>query len=135
MGYIEWSDQYSVRVGTIDAQHQRLVSIINNLYAAMTDRVAPQAMAKAFDELLRYTVSHFQHEEELMKKFAYPKESAHRKEHEGLTEKARELSTQFHSGKLVLSMTVMSFLKSWLMNHIAKTDREFGAYLETKGLK
>jgi methyl-accepting chemotaxis protein/hemerythrin len=41
----------------------------------------------------------------------------------------------FTSGKTVLSMAVMDFLKDWLYNHILKTDMLYVEYLIAKGVK
>ena len=34
----------------------------------------------------------------------------------------------------MLSMEVMSFLSDWLKNHIMKTDKQYGPYLNGKGV-
>jgi hemerythrin len=35
MSYLKWSDKYSLNVAEIDEQHEKLFSLVNDMYDAM----------------------------------------------------------------------------------------------------
>ena len=86
-------------------------------------------MGEIFDELLNYTVFHFQAEEKLMKSHSYPQAPAHFKEHQDLIQQVLELQAKFKAGTVMLSIATMDFLKNWLANHILQTDMNLGHFL------
>ena len=59
---IVWSNSYSVKVNQMDQEHQWLIYIINNLYAAMRAGRSNEAIGNILDELVTYTKTHFSHE-------------------------------------------------------------------------
>ena len=63
----EWSNNYSVGIGSIDAQHQNLFAIARELHAAMTAGQGKASLARILDRLVQYTAVHFAHEERLMR--------------------------------------------------------------------
>ncbi len=134
MTLIAWSDSLSVGVAEIDGQHQKLVQLINGLHDHMIQGDAKDIMEKVLDRVIQYTVMHFQTEEKLMKTHGYPSSPKHMQEHADLTSHAVELQQKLKSGNARITMETMVFLKDWLQNHILKTDKLFGAYLNSKGV-
>jgi len=65
MPLMEWNERLSVGVASIDAEHKRLVGMLNELYDAMQARHSQEALGKVLDGLINYTASHFKHEEPL----------------------------------------------------------------------
>ena len=81
MPLVEWTDELSVRVAEIDAQHMHLISLLNRLYDAMkTGQPEPQ-LADLLDELFLYALQHFATEEKYMQQFGYPELAEHQAEH------------------------------------------------------
>ena len=66
----EW--KYSVNIASIDAQHQKLFAIADELHEAMRNGQAGPVLAKTLDRLVQYTKTHFANEEGLMKIHGYP---------------------------------------------------------------
>ncbi len=129
---ISWSDKLSVTIDSIDDQHKELVRMVNDLNAAMGDGRANDVMGKILKDLINYTVTHFQHEETLMTKHAYPGFAKHKKEHENLVEKVLALQGKFEAGEARMTIEVMMFLKNWLTAHIQGTDKELGVFLSSR---
>ena len=134
MALIEWSDTLSVHVEKIDQVHQQLVELINNLHEAMKIRAGKETVGIAIDCLIKYTEFHFGAEEALMAKHGYSSATAHRAAHRKFVQKTQEFAQGYAVGKLFLSMEVMNFLKVWLTEHICKVDKEFGEFLNSKGV-
>jgi hemerythrin-like metal-binding protein len=131
---IVWNDRYSVGIARIDAQHQRLVDLINDLHAAMAGGEAKSALEKILDGLAAYAVSHFATEEQLMRKFGYPSFDQHKAEHDKLMVQVRLLQDKSRAKATTLSLEVMTFLKRWLIGHIANVDKKYTAHLNAAGV-
>ena len=125
MELIKWSEKYSVNNFLIDSQHKKLIDIINELHTAMKVARGSEIMQTIFDELIWYTREHFRTEEQIMLKFNYPGYNEHKAEHEKLTEKVLKLQKDFKEGKALITMETMTFLKSWLIDHIEGTDKKY----------
>jgi hemerythrin-like metal-binding protein len=131
---IEWTNSYSVAVGPMDQEHQKLVGIINNLYGAMHSGRGQEVIGTILDELITYTRTHFSHEERLMQESGYPGLDEQKRAHEALISQVMETQSKYRSGT-ALSQEVMSFLKDWLVNHIQGMDKRYGPHLNKNGIK
>ena len=131
---INWSRSYSVGVSQMDSEHQRLIDIINNLYVAMRAGRSKDAIGNILDELVDYTKTHFAHEERLMQETGYNGYDEQKRLHEALVAQVLEIQGKFRSGT-ALGQEVMTFLKSWLVNHIQGIDKRYGPVMNKKGIK
>lgn len=131
MALITWQDSYSVGVELIDADHQLLVSLINQLDDAMTSGAGADTVGSVLNVLIEYTETHFGREELLMEKGGYPELEPHKREHAKLTAKVREIVEQYNAGNVGrLDHEVMDFLKTWLTGHILGVDRKYTPCVE-----
>jgi len=136
MPLMTWSDKLSVGVEVFDSDHKRLVAMVNELFDAVNAGKGKDALGHVLDGLVTYTKTHFAREEEYMKKWAYPKMTAHLKEHTDLTRQALEVQKKWHAGEsAVLSLEVLNFLKNWLLKHIQGSDKEYTLHFNSKGVK
>jgi hemerythrin-like metal-binding protein len=132
---VTWSTQYSVGIAAIDAEHQKLIGLLNDLHAAMLQGRGRAVMGKVLDGLSAYTVSHFAHEENLMRLHSFPGYAAHKAEHDKLVKQVKSLQEEFREGNATISLEVMTFLQNWLVNHIVGVDRKYTAHLQAAGVK
>ncbi|HLK67818.1 MAG TPA: bacteriohemerythrin [Bryobacteraceae bacterium] len=121
----EWNNEYSVRIGSIDAQHRNLFATAQKLYAAMSAGQGKSALARILDRLVQYTASHFAHEERLMRLHGYPGLAAHKAEHEALTKRVLKFQQDYQSGKVSMTVQLLQFLKDWLEKHIRGSDMRY----------
>ena len=129
-----WSDDLSVGIESIDNQHKVLVSLINELHAAMKSRRSHHELLDVIDNLKNYTVTHFGYEEDLFAKHGYADTPAHIEQHRKFVAEVVDFETGVRSGKLTVTMDVMKFLKDWLTHHIKGTDQQYTAFLTSKGV-
>ncbi len=134
MAFIEWNDKFSVNIKEVDAQHKKLVSMINELYDAMKAGRGSDITGKILSGLIQYVGTHFATEERLMSAHNYPGYQAHKSEHQKFSQKASELQKEFQKGVPVLTVELFSFLKDWLQGHILNADKKFGPFLNNKGV-
>ena len=135
MPLMSWVDTYSVGVAEIDQQHKKLIDLINQLDAAMGKGQGKQAVGKILGDLISYCSSHFATEEKFFDQYGYPDADAHKAKHQKMTEKVLSLQQDFQQGKITISHDVMGFLQKWLDKHILSTDKKYGPYLNSKGVK
>ena len=129
MAFVEWTDEYSVKVTPMDDEHKRLFALIGDLHEAVKDGKTSEGIARAIKGLLDYTITHFTHEEELMKKAGYKGLAAQQAAHRAFTDKVKEYDAKLQAGKLVLLFDVGSFTRKWLTEHIKLMDKQYGEVL------
>ncbi len=132
--YFEWRDGYSVGIVSIDNQHKKLVNLINQLQTAVDYSTGELFEREALDELVKYTITHFQFEEGLMKEHGYPQFEAHRTKHNEMVSRVNQLLDEYPEKPHATMEKATGFLKSWLINHINGTDKEYSEFLIGKGV-
>ena len=135
MAMINWNDSLSVHVAEIDQQHKKLIEMINELNDAMKVGKGKDVLEKIVNNLIGYTATHFKTEENYFAKFGYPDTENHKKEHAAFVQKVSDFKTGFETGKLAMTIEVMSFLSDWLKNHIMGTDKKYASFFNEKGLR
>jgi len=135
MALLTWNKSYSVGVQALDSQHTVLFGLLNDLHAAMMKGQAQSLTGPLLRKLADYTRSHFAAEEQMMASARYPGLTEHRAKHRDLIRQVEEFSGRFEKGEIALNLHLMNFLRDWLMNHIQKTDREYGPWLNEHGVR
>ena len=130
----EWRNDYSVEIGSVDAQHKMLFAIANELYTAMMAGQSKPAMGGILDRLVQYTQMHFAHEERLLRQHGYPGFSQHKAQHDALTAKVVKFQSDFQQGHVSMSVQLLHFLKDWLEHHIQGSDRGYSPFLKAKSV-
>ncbi len=135
MALMEWRESYSVGIPSIDEQHKKLVSLINELAEAMHNKKGKEVLKGIIDEMAKYAVYHFQTEEKYMKEFDFPGYDEHKKEHDSFVEKVKEFQKEYEEGKSLLTVEILMFLRDWLIKHILGTDKKYGPFLIEHGVR
>ena len=135
MALINWNPSYSVKIGEIDSQHQKLITMINELNDAMLKGKAKDILSPLIDGLIAYTQVHFSKEEMLFDKYKYPDAPAHKEEHAAFVKKVTEFREGFKKGAMNLTINIMDFLSDWLTKHICGTDKKYSDFLNSQGVK
>lgn len=134
MSFITWDQNLRVNVVEIDAQHKKLVDLLNKLFDEVKSGNGRTAMDGVLTELVNYTEYHFDTEERLLEKYGYPAYAEHKKQHEDLKKEVQDLKTDFHKGQAAITFRTMSFLSEWLKRHIMGEDKKYGLFLNSKGV-
>ena len=126
MPYLEWTKELDTGIASIDAQHRKLVEMVNVLHGAAGAAVCP---AKEFVAgLKQYAAEHFHIEEGYMQCFGYPGYEAHLKEHEAFMQAVADLDASCIRGEATTE-AASAFLKRWLTEHIIDVDMEMSRFL------
>ena len=113
----------------IDRQHASLFEAVNQLHDAMRAGNSSQELGRILAFLRTYTIEHFQMEEAFMRDTGYAGLEAHRTEHDKLIHQVEDLEQKHAAGSMTISLTVMTFLRTWLEHHISEEDRKLVAHL------
>ncbi|GAB4214077.1 MAG: hypothetical protein Fur007_09590 [Rhodoferax sp.] len=121
-----WDDHFNTGIPEIDQQHRKLVELLNILASHVAFESAPRQLAQVFDDLVDYTVYHFQTEEAIWQRhFAGdPDEQAHCDAHARFVTKVTAFkAAQGQRSLAELAEEALDFLARWLASHILETDR------------
>lgn len=135
MPILEWNDGYSVGVSVIDEEHKQLVGMINKAYDSVKDMEEEKVLGELVKDMCDYAAHHFVTEEKLMIEHGYPASEGHMKLHADFAVRAETLNNFISSGDYVEPVKVFKFLADWLKEHILKTDKAFGEFLNKQGVK
>ena len=127
-----WNKNFEVGVPLIDEQHQRLVELLNVLAGHLIYQSDMPTLATVFNELVEYTVYHFQAEETIW--HAVFPQDAWEKNHKGehskfLTKINLIMGEQSSIASDQVIEEILRFLTQWLAFHILDTDMRMAKVL------
>ena len=127
-----WNKNFEVGVPLIDEQHQRLVELLNVLAGHLVHQSDMPTLASVFNELVEYTVYHFQAEETIWHT-VFPEdawETNHKGEHSRFLTKVNTImGEQDISPSDQVIEDILRFLTQWLAFHILDTDMRMAKVL------
>lgn len=126
-----WDDHFETGLPLIDTQHRRLVDLLNQLAREVASQTDMLRLYQIFDELLDYTVYHFEAEEKIWGRYFSddPLEVEHIALHQSFIDTVVELKTKNNeTDSLEIAEEALGFLARWLASHILETDR-YMAYI------
>lgn len=136
MAIVVWDPiKYSVKIKSIDADHKKIVDLINDLHDKMKEGKGTSIILGVLDGMLNYTDFHFKREEKFFEMYNYPEMEAHKMEHKNFVEKVNVLIESYKKKDIRISIDTINFLKDWLFNHILIIDKRYSEFLCAKGVQ
>lgn len=137
---MKWTDDLAVGVSTIDTQHKELFKRIENLLLAIREHRCKDEIDGTIKFLDDYARFHFAEEERRMAEAGYAGLEEHKRKHavylKNIQEIKKEAALPRVSGmSYELSVTANQIVVDWIVDHIMKTDKQFGEYLRDKNRK
>ncbi|MDE2594203.1 MAG: hemerythrin family protein [Burkholderiales bacterium] len=129
MAYFEWADDLCIDHGPIDADHRRLVGLVNELHTATSDGSGHSVVDHVLHELVDYTRAHLRREERLMESVHYPDFAAHKANHDRFILRIQGLQAKFEAGSITVASQLSTVLRDWLSIHIRREDKAFKPYI------
>ena len=134
MKAINWRDEFSVGVEEMDRQHKKLLAMINKLIEEQHTLTDPQTIAELLDGMVDYAQEHFRAEEYLMAEYGYDRKDRQEKQHKEFLDKTYSFMSASEVGPNILSVALLDYLSSWLINHILTEDMQYKEFFRGKGL-
>ncbi len=127
MPFIQWTPSFSVGNAVLDADHRKLIDILNQIYDAWVQGSSSLELERLFDELMDYTDGHFSREESKLSSRDYADLDRHHAAHERLRELVHAFRGRHLAGQRADTLTedMAKFLKSWLLDHILEEDMKY----------
>lgn len=131
---IVWNDTLVTGIDKIDEQHQILVNLFNEANTKLTVDNSAEFLEQITRDLLSYALYHFETEEELMQEYSYTEDKiedvdTHIRQHRSFSTKVVAVRNDIKAGILISREDLLSFMNSWLINHILNTDKRLAAFL------
>jgi hemerythrin len=129
---VSWSPTLSCGVKIIDDQHKELLILTNDLFNhCIGDEEAERAyFKKIINEAVEYTKNHFSTEERIMQATRFTGYKAHKQEHELFIYTVVEQIKKFNETQKVSLLEFTRFLKNWILQHIAISDKQYFEYFK-----
>ena len=131
--HFSWKPSYSVGVEKFDKDHQKLFSLMLEMYKALNRMPGKEEAKAVLVELKKYTETHFSREEVMMKKHDYPGYEEHCMQHEEMKKKINDFQSQFDEEDVSVSKDILHYLENWLIYHIRVTDKQYTDFFNSKG--
>jgi hemerythrin-like metal-binding protein len=130
---VVWDDAYSVGVAAMDAQHKKLVGMINRLAECHAARSSGRSDAfhEVLSQMCDYTQVHFESEEDYLQRIGYPQLADHKVEHDAFVGKMTAFSMAATDG-VQDEAAVHRYLKGWLLSHILESDMQYRAFVQSR---
>ncbi len=126
---ISWSEDFSVGIPLLDADHKHIIHLLQELYAVKGVDQAPKAILA---KLCAFAEGHFAREEEIMRRYGYPRLEEHQDQHRTFREFIETLDRlrEDAAGKArPVSEATCRFLEQWIAAHTLSADQAFGDFL------
>lgn len=132
---IRWSPDYAVGITEVDAQHQTLIDMINDLSHGVGTEQEETTTRALLQRLADYTHVHFSLEEQMMEGAQVDPEfrARHCGEHAYFIGVLKDFTRDFDSGRGRISASLVEYLVHWLLHHIVVVDREMAQHLHASG--
>lgn len=126
MALLEKTDALILDYEPIDNDHDEFIIMLNQLDSA--DNADFPAL---FQHLYEHTEQHFDRENQLMKQFAFPAETAHKGEHQRVLEEFTQFKTLIDKGLITFGRSfVKERLPQWFQLHALTMDKALVAYIK-----
>ena len=130
-----WSNSYDLGIATIDAQHKKLFRLLNELYDALAKNEDKAVKCRIIDELITFSMAHFEYEERLFQDLHYDGRKEHIAAHERLKREAGQKLKDYAAGKVEITSHEVEYNQDWLLNHILEEDKQYVPFFTSKGVK
>ena len=130
-----WDDNFNIGLPEIDAQHRRLVQLLNELATSAIFASAGESLRQSFNALLDYTVYHFREEERTWQAYLPDDDlkGGHRDEHRQFIEAVQRLRGEQQDRPVAKVVEhLIGFLVRWLTTHILESDRHFARIVHAR---
>ena len=126
---LEWTDELSVCIPEIDAEHQHFIQLVNELNEAIACRMDMAEIKKRMQAILDDAAAHFDHEEKLFREWGYPEAAEHADKHAQVTLALQEIMARFERGGTEREWIEAGLeIKETLVDHLLVEDMKYRDY-------
>lgn len=124
---ITWSDGYKIGDADIDRQHRELFELADQVIR-VTDH---EALVGLMMSLYQHLRQHFGHEEDLMRRLAYPAYQQHKALHDLMITQLNTMAAEVAAGRWSRE-SLSLFMNGWVVGHVREHDSRLATYVRLK---
>ncbi len=129
MVLIEWKDEFSVGVPDVDHEHQKLITLINDLHNAMSSDSRDVTVMDFLGEIYAHVSAHFALEEKIMRERKYDQYAEHKAEHEALLDQLRDIMDNYEENATFSDEVFATVVEKWFTEHFRTRDARLHKHL------
>ncbi len=130
---VTWSEDMSVGIAAVDAEHRGFLSLVNDLNRAVLDRSGKAEIERISVALLRDATRHFEHEEKLLAERGYPDASGHGRLHQALMSQIAASLGALRDSFLERYWEEEALkIKNALVDHLLQEDMKYRDYFRSR---
>jgi hemerythrin len=128
----DFDSEFRLGIDLIDNEHVKLVDMLNEVHALLSDGKREEAKQYFNVTLSSYVNEHFASEEKFMERIEFPLINEHKKIHENFKRSFYELRPLIESCDEAAFRNALSDAFMWIVGHIGKTDKKYAAFYLAK---
>jgi hemerythrin-like metal-binding protein len=133
---LEWNEGMSVGIPEIDADHQRFISLLNELNRSITERMKATEIHKRLQHVIDDTERHFEQEEKFFQEWRYPNAGVHADIHKQVLNTLKNIQDSFIPYGLEAEWLDAALkIKNILISHILVEDMQYANYFKSINTK
>ncbi len=134
MTLLTWSHACTIGVRAMDEQHGILMDTLNELRLSLVRGGGREQVGEGLGRLIDFTRMHFACEERLLEQQEFPGLSVHREAHQRLLMELEDAALRTAHQDEMHTRSLLLFLRDWYLSHVEHLDREYGEWLNTRGV-
>ena len=119
---IEWRDEFSVGVASVDHEHRELIELINSLSDRASRGRSRDETVGILGEIFAQIAAHFALEEKIMRDAGYDGYREHKAEHEALLDDLRDIMDRVEDDGSYDDERLCADLEDWFTVHFKTQD-------------
>lgn len=130
---LEWRPEYETGNASIDHEHQQIIRLLNQLFAALQENAGPAPVLESLAQVLAGISAHFALEETIMRQRNYDHYGEHKASHERLLDEIRDIMDDFELGFFSgLNAQLRKRLEDWFVEHFKSMDARLHRRLDSR---
>jgi hemerythrin len=129
MPLIEWREEFSLGLPSVDHEHRELIGLINDLHASLSSPESASSVMDFLGELHARIAAHFALEEKIMRERGYDQYQDHKEGHEALLDEIRDIMDSYEDSDTFDEARLSQSLKTWFTEHFQTKDARLHKFL------
>jgi len=129
MSLIDWREEYSVGVASVDHEHKEMINLINTVYDNLSSNAPKEQIEDFLGEIYTKISAHFALEEKIMKVKGYDEYEEHKQDHERLLDEIRDIMDFYQTDGYFSDKDLADQLERWFSEHFRTRDARLHKHL------
>lgn len=133
MALIEWRDEFTIGIASVDYEHQGMIRMINKLHEELAGDASRDAVIDMLGDIHNLISAHFALEEKEMVEMGYGEFDSHKDDHERLLDEIRDIMDEVEDGTAEgYEADLGRRLEAWFGEHFKTADSRLHHFLEQR---